>query len=70
MRDASGATLNDSLGHRAGDVLLQAFGARLRAQVRETERVARLGGDEFTERDIALLRISADLTARHIEQHG
>lgn len=41
-------SINDSLGHAAGDALLQAFGARLRAQVRETDRVARLGGDEFT----------------------
>lgn len=41
-------SINDSLGHLAGDALLQEFGARLRAQVRETDRVARLGGDEFT----------------------
>lgn len=41
-------SINDGLGHGAGDALLQAFGARLRAQVRETDRVARLGGDEFT----------------------
>ena len=40
-------SINDGLGHMAGDSLLQAFGARLRAQVRETDRVARLGGDEF-----------------------
>ncbi|MBT9569459.1 MAG: diguanylate cyclase [Thiobacillus sp.] len=41
-------SINDSLGHTAGDALLQAFGERLRAHVRETDRVARLGGDEFT----------------------
>lgn len=41
-------SVNDALGHLAGDALLQAFGARLCAQVRETDRVARLGGDEFT----------------------
>lgn len=41
-------SINDGLGHSAGDALLQSFGARLRAAVRETDRVARLGGDEFT----------------------
>ena len=41
-------SINDGLGHMVGDTLLQAFGARLCAQVRETDRVARLGGDEFT----------------------
>ncbi|HET6396592.1 MAG TPA: diguanylate cyclase [Pseudoxanthomonas sp.] len=39
--------INDSHGHAAGDAVLQAFAARLRASVRETDLVARLGGDEF-----------------------
>jgi diguanylate cyclase (GGDEF)-like protein len=39
--------INDTLGHAAGDVLLQEIGARLRRFVRATDVVARLGGDEF-----------------------
>lgn len=39
--------LNDTHGHKSGDVALQVTAERLRSAVRQTDYVARLGGDEF-----------------------
>ncbi|MEW6683614.1 MAG: EAL domain-containing protein [Nitrospirota bacterium] len=48
--------VNNTLGHRHGDLLLQQIGPRLRDILRQSDTVARLGGDEF-----ALLLPDTDL---------
>ncbi len=48
--------VNDTLGHAAGDAVLERVGAILRRQLRHTDIAGRVGGDEF----LVLLRDSAD----------
>ncbi|MDP3522685.1 MAG: MASE3 domain-containing protein, partial [Hydrogenophaga sp.] len=53
--------VNDTLGHRVGDQLLQAVSLRLAESVRECDTVSRVGGDEFV---IVLPDSSVEAAAR------
>ena len=48
-------TVNDTLGHPVGDVLLKAVAKRIKSYLSEDDTVARLGGDEF-----AILQVGAE----------
>ncbi len=56
--------INDTLGHAAGDVVLQQIAQLLQASVRESDFVARFGGEEF----IALLPATSAADARQVAE--
>lgn len=55
--------VNDTLGHRAGDLLLKEVASRLKSILRDTDSISRLGGDEFT---IVLTDLEQELDAEMI----
>jgi diguanylate cyclase (GGDEF)-like protein/PAS domain S-box-containing protein len=57
--------VNDSLGHAAGDALLQEVARRLRSALREEDTVARVGGDEF---QVVLDEIGGATDAAHVAE--
>lgn len=58
-------TINDSLGHAAGDSLLKILSARYQSVIRQTDTIARLGGDEFM---MIIENLSHENDAKHIAQ--
>ncbi len=58
-------SINDTLGHHAGDRLLQEMAERLRGCVRESDTVSRFGGDEF---NLLLAQVHGEADAALVAQ--
>jgi diguanylate cyclase (GGDEF)-like protein/PAS domain S-box-containing protein len=65
--------VNDSLGHRTGDVLISSVAELLRARLRESDVLARLGGDEFAvllpKGDVERARAVAESLLEEVRRH-
>jgi diguanylate cyclase (GGDEF)-like protein len=57
--------INDTLGHNAGDLVLQEVASRMRLALRDSDTVARMGGDEFA---ILLLNVADQATVQSLTQ--
>jgi diguanylate cyclase len=60
--------VNDTLGHAAGDELIQRAAHALRCMARQTDIVARLGGDEFSILSIEIDHAGAETLLERIQQ--
>ena len=56
-------SINDSMGHQAGDQVLREVSSHLRKSVRSSDTLARLGGDEFI---IVTTELGIDQSASHL----